>query len=75
MNNVIKVLSLAATLCILPCMAWANEPRSLDWFRDPQNKTALEEMLQQCNRMSEVERKADEECDNARLAHCCPAKW
>lgn len=69
MLNVKKIL-LATLFCMtFQVCAFADDaPRSIDWFRDPQNKAALEAKLKECGHMSESAQKADEECNNARLA-------
>ena len=66
----VNKLLLTVLFCMeIPVSALAEDvPGSIDWYRNPENKAALEAKLQECSRMSESARKANEECNNARLA-------
>ena len=53
----------------------ADEPGSIDWFRDPSNKVALEVKLEECKNMPESEQKADKLCRNAKKAAFLGGKY
>lgn len=61
-------LSLAASSVAVAAEAGQIKEGSVEWYRLPENKAAMEAKIAECDQKPQDERKADELCRNAKRA-------